>query len=165
MRSCLCASHIVCGSVTASGGLLSGVGNPARLADSLVWLAAVTPGRGKAGRRRDAFSMQTLVTDVMSCVRELIDLASDRCASERDAGSDGIERPLGVGLRQSASQTHRSKAVTGIQRPASGHSALRTSDPLPPFGSPSRQRLLSNSERTSVRTTSATTSRLLSTFR
>jgi AcrR family transcriptional regulator len=44
-----------------------GIGHPAALADMfyLIWLAAVTPGRGEVERRRDALAMRTLVTDVM----------------------------------------------------------------------------------------------------
>lgn len=42
---------------------------------------------------------------------------------------NGHDSPLWVRLHQSAPQTHRSEAVTGIQRPASGHSAVRTPDP------------------------------------
>jgi hypothetical protein len=47
------------------------------------------------------------------------------------AGSGKVVSQEWVGLRQSALQTHRRKAVSGIPLPGSGHLAVRTPNPKP----------------------------------
>ena len=58
--------------------------------------------------------------------------STDRSSAKRGRSSCSVGWLNWVGLRRSTSQADRAEAVTGIQRPASGHSAVRTLDPLEP---------------------------------